>query len=306
MRAAARLTGLSPHVMRIWERRYGAVVPERSETDRRLYSQADIERLNLLRRATEAGHGIGQIATLPATELAVLVQHGEPAAIPAGQGGRTHQPGQLDAEAYVEECYAAVQSMDATALEVALGGAMVQLGQIAALQNVVTPLMYRIGEAWRRGEARVSQEHMAAAAVRRFLGNIRYGSHGETAPLMIVATPTGQVHELGALMVAATADSEGWRVLYLGASLPAEELAAAAQRSGARAVALSIVYPADDPRLLDELALLRHHLPDTTTVVVGGRGSNSLRPSLEALRIAQMPDIAALRDFLAAQRLIPE
>ena len=77
----------------------------------------------------------------------------------------------------------------------------------------------------------------------------------ENAPVLVVATPSGQLHELGALLVGAAAANLGWHVTYLGASLPAAEIAGAALQNRARAVALSLVYPEDDPTLEDELDL---------------------------------------------------
>jgi DNA-binding transcriptional MerR regulator len=74
VRLVARRTGLTPHVLRAWERRYGVVVPARSEGGQRLYSDADIRRLELLRRLTDAGHSIARLARLPAEELALLVE----------------------------------------------------------------------------------------------------------------------------------------------------------------------------------------------------------------------------------------
>ncbi len=76
-------------------------------------------------------------------------------------------------------------------------------------------------------------------------------------PVLIVATPAGQLHELGALLAATAAAHVGWQVIYLGASLPAPEIAGAAQQRGARAVALSLVYPENDSRLEGELVRLR-------------------------------------------------
>ena len=79
--------------------------------------------------------------------------------------------------------------------------------------------------------------------------------------MLVVATPAGQIHELGALLVGAAAANLGWHVTYLGASLPAAEIAGAARQNRARAVALSLVYPEDDPRLEGELTRLRESLP---------------------------------------------
>ena len=63
VRLVALQTGLTPHVLRAWERRYGVVTPTRTDGGQRLYSQLDIERLSRLRRLTERGHGIGRLAS---------------------------------------------------------------------------------------------------------------------------------------------------------------------------------------------------------------------------------------------------
>ena len=79
IKVAVRRTGLTAHAIRVWEKRYSAVTPVRTPTNRRLYSEADIERLQLLRRATLAGHSIGQIAGLPIDDLRTLVAREEAA-----------------------------------------------------------------------------------------------------------------------------------------------------------------------------------------------------------------------------------
>ena len=53
MKVVTRRTGLTSHAIRVWEKRYNAVEPERTDTNRRLYSEADIERLIDLHRATQ-------------------------------------------------------------------------------------------------------------------------------------------------------------------------------------------------------------------------------------------------------------
>ena len=67
--AVARLTGISPHVLRVWERRYQVVDPKRSETKRRQYSQEDIRRLALLKTLVDGGHAIGSVASLTTDQL---------------------------------------------------------------------------------------------------------------------------------------------------------------------------------------------------------------------------------------------
>ena len=72
IQVVVRETGLSAHVLRVWEKRYGAVVPQRTATQRRVYSDADVRRLKLLRQATLLGHPIGSVAGLPDEALEKL------------------------------------------------------------------------------------------------------------------------------------------------------------------------------------------------------------------------------------------
>src|SRR5271166_5946292 len=74
IQVVVRETGLSAHVLRVWEKRYGAVVPQRTATQRRAYSESDVHRLKLLRQATLLGHPIGSVAGLPDEALEALVK----------------------------------------------------------------------------------------------------------------------------------------------------------------------------------------------------------------------------------------
>src|SRR5512134_2440764 len=80
LRSASRLTGLSPEVLRAWERRHGVVQPLRTPGGTRRYRASDLERLRLMKAAIEAGHRIGQLAGLGNAELARLGS--EPGAMP--------------------------------------------------------------------------------------------------------------------------------------------------------------------------------------------------------------------------------
>mgnify|MGYP001577080208 CR=1 FL=1 len=73
--AVARLTGISPHVLRVWERRYGVVQPNRSKNQRRKYSSADIQRLSLLKTLVDNGHSIGSVVELSMDQLNERVEN---------------------------------------------------------------------------------------------------------------------------------------------------------------------------------------------------------------------------------------
>ncbi len=269
IQAVAERTGLSPHVIRAWERRYRAIEPERSAGKHRLYSEEEIERIGLLHRAVRSGHSIGKIAQLPNEELRALIAN-QPASIRAAAGLGGDDP----AASFRDESLAAVGRFDGPALQAILSRALVTFGHMGLLRLVVAPLAEEIGERWRSGALTAAHEHFFTASVKGFLGDVtRQFSVPVNAPRIIVTTPTGQLHELGAVMAAATAAHLGWRPIYLGPSLPAHEIAGAALRNEAAAVALSIVYPEDDPNLARELAELASLLPAGTRILAGGRAA---------------------------------
>lgn len=294
----ARLTGLSAHVIRIWEQRYRAVEPHRTAGNRRLYSQSDIDRLNLLREVTRAGHSIGQVAALPPDKLGKLAAAS--ASTPAHAARAV-----TDAPAtgsFLDECVAAIKSLNPRAFDDALQRAATNLGSQGFLQRVVAPLSQTLGDLWRDGTLTAAHEHFATAAIRVILGNSAktFGAMAN-APVLLVATPAGQVHELGALLVGATAANLGWQVTYLGASLPAAEIAGAARQCRARAVALSLVYPEDDPQMAGELTRLRASLPAEMTLLVGGRAMSAYRQTVEkigALPVENFADLGSTLDSL--------
>jgi DNA-binding transcriptional MerR regulator/methylmalonyl-CoA mutase cobalamin-binding subunit len=299
----ARRTGLKPDLIRAWERRYGAVEPGRTETRRRFYSDEDIERLLLLRRVVNTGRGISQVANLSNPELSALIEK-EPAAAyapaaPAPAGDDLDEV----AEAFLTRCLAAAQRLDVREMELELDRASVLFSRTHLLERVLVPLMRRIGDLWHQGVLRPIHEHMASAVVRSFLGGMHGAYHPEiSAPHLVVTTPARQRHELGALLAAATAAGEGWQVTYLGPDLPPEEIAAAALQKGARAVALSITYPPDDPVLVDDLRRLRRLLGARTLMIAGGRACPAYAAILQEVAAVQVEDLAGLRRELQTLR----
>ncbi len=290
--AAAR-SGLSPHVIRVWERRYGAIKPKRGPSQRRLYSDKEIERLALLSEATRAGHPISSIANLNASELQRLLNK--------SKGARQAAIVRVTDEGAVfrGECLQAVRRLDAKALEQSLQGALVTLGHQGFLQVVLAPLSEEIGTRWREGTITAAHEHFFSAAAKVFLGRVSKQFAAESgAPNLISCTPLGQLHELGAFMVGAAATNLGWRVAYLGAALPAAEIAGAALQNQAAVVALSIIYPEDDPDLPEELLRLRHALPNETSIIVGGRAAPAYANSLKRIRALMVTSLADCCDVL--------
>ncbi len=294
VRFVAQRTGLTPHVLRAWERRYGAVSPSRSEGGQRLYSDLDIERLLALHRLGEAGHALAPLAHLSLDELERLARADVAAQPPRGAGaGRAPEP---PAGELVAKALAATEALDAAELRAVLERATIGLGVPAFLDQVAGPFLREIGRGWQDGRLGIAHEHFASAAVRRVLGWIlRTYEVSGTAPRVVVATPGGQRHELGAMLAAAAAASEGWGVTYLGADLPAEDVIAAARQSRARAVALSALHPPDDAALIGYVTELRRGLPAEVRLLIGGPAATAHRKALTARSTEVVEDLGEFR-----------
>ncbi|MEW5924678.1 MAG: MerR family transcriptional regulator [Candidatus Zixiibacteriota bacterium] len=304
IRVVAKKTGLSAGLIRIWERRHGAVTPVRTETNRRLYTDEDIERLILLGRATQSGESISQIARLSKDELIKLLSAGghiEPKESSADRVDLTIK----SASEYLELCFKAVRDLDPGLIEATLLKASVGLTQRALFEQVLGPLMYSVGDLWREGDLKVVHEHLASAVVRTFLGNMSggYAAH-ESAPRIIVTTPVGQLHEFGALMAGLTAASAGWKTIYLGPNIPAGDIASAVLHNNARVVALSLIYPADDPRMGNELEQLHTILGGKAQIIVGGRSAEGYRNVIDKIGALLVKDLSSLQFRLDSIRSV--
>jgi methanogenic corrinoid protein MtbC1 len=283
----ATRTGLTPHVIRIWELRYKAITPTRTDTNRRIYSDADVERLILLRKATQAGHKISQLSKLPLDRLRAIADDSTE---------RRLTPATAVADVTLAQCLEAVQQLDAHALERLLAQAALKKSHTAIIETLIAPLMEQIGELWHNGTLRPANEHLATAVVRSFIASIAEAyPPSPSAPRVIFTTPAGQWHELGALVATATAAAQGWRVTYLGPNLPADEIAAAATQTQATVVALSVVYPGDVPNVSHELRKLRRHLGTGVQLLVGGRAAGNYQKAIEEVGAIRINDIAHLR-----------
>jgi len=290
----AERTGLSLDVLRVWERRYGVVTPGRDESGRRLYTDADIERLRLLSLATSGGRAIRQVASLPVVQLRELVREDEAARLKAPRATLRRIP-----EDFVELSLERTRALDGPGLDAVLRRAVSMVGVPSFLEEVVPDFAREVGDEWHAGRLSVAQEHLAMGVLRPLLASLRAALPVPPgAPGLVVATPAGERHEVGALLVAGAAAAEGWHVTYLGADVPTAEIARAAQESGARAVALSVLLVTDALGLSAELRGLRSLLPADMSILVGGGGQSQLAEHLQEPSVLQLAGLPELRAHL--------
>jgi len=296
IKTVSKLTGLSTHVIRAWEKRYHIIEPQRTDTNRRLYSEADISLLKLLHDATRSGHSISSIADMDQDALRDLL--GQETAADIIKNDKAFASRGSEAQQFLEEAVRATMNFDDFALERVLLRASVELTQPVLIEDLLIPLLEKIGELWQEGVIRIMHEHLATTVIATFLTNLRksYRPDGK-APALIVCTPSGQVHELGALIIALVAAMEGWRVVYLATDLPAVEIAAAALKENVQSVALSITHPGRDPFLHQDLQKLLDILPPDLPLVIGGRGAEKYQQNIDSPNVRWITSLEQLGTY---------
>lgn len=266
----SKMTGLSTHTLRMWEKRYAAVLPKRTEAGGRLYTDDDVERLRLLHNLVQSGHSIGGIAKLPDADLRSMA-----AAFPAPSS----QPVLRHLPEVRERVLGAIERLRTEEAEQLLSRAALSTEPSEFLKSVVGPILVDIGDRWERGELRIAHEHACSTVMRGLLFSLmRLYPAGDARRRVVVATPAKEDHELGALMVAMLAAMHGWSVLYLGPDLPAEEIAYAVEDTNAELLMLSVtnLKPKESQR---EIAAIEGAIPERVKILVGGKAAKALPES---------------------------
>jgi len=262
------MSGVHPETLRAWERRYEAICPRRDERGRRMYAAEDIERLRLLRRATELGHAISRLAGLDLEALRrVGEEDPEAVAVPAARGrGELNQ--------LVARLLDAVSRYRADECDEVLGLAATFLHPERLVRQVVAPALSDVARAVSRGEMRVAQERLLGCCARRTISSL-IGSYRRRAsgPVIVLATLPGDAHEIGLMVTALMAASEGLDCIYLGTEVPHGDLADAARSTAARCLALSCVEGPPEARLLADICAA---LPDGCELWLAGAGAAAI------------------------------
>ena len=269
MRVVVQLTDLNAETIRAWQRRYGAIKPRRSEGNARRFTMEDIRRLSLLKKATAAGQAISEIAQLSEAELLKIIESSQ-------QHATTERvrDDQLDNifQGTVVRFLEAVARYDTGEATKVLSSAALYLETRSFLLEIVIPLMNKIGQDWHSGAMRIGQEHFATEILKGVLFSQRTttGSRPGGMPVVTCA-PDGCLHEFGALIGGILMAQRGFDCVYLGPSVPFDDIAHAAESTNAELIVLSINSIMDDEhqKVIEEGIAM---LSKITTVWVGGPG----------------------------------
>jgi DNA-binding transcriptional MerR regulator/methylmalonyl-CoA mutase cobalamin-binding subunit len=281
------MTGLPIDTLRAWERRHAAVTPTR-DLRGRMYSDADVERLRLLRDAISNGHPIGRIAQLHDAVLREL-------AAPLAVASSTAASPAREAGAGAERIAAALAAFNLPQVELQLARAATLLTATELLRDVIMPAMREVGDRWHTEPLGIAREHLLSGAVRNLLGSlIRVHSRSDATGRLLFATPSGERHEFGALGGALVAASSGLSVTYLGPDIPAADIVEMATVAACDVVVLAVTLgdPVDHG-VMDEVQSVAARLPADIELWLGGPAAPHMPPALTP-RVLIVPDYDAL------------
>jgi methanogenic corrinoid protein MtbC1 len=246
--ALTKRTGVPQDTIRKWEQRYGVLQPERTAGGQRRYTELDVARVEWLKARLGEGYRIGEAASL------------------LGQGDRVP----LSATELRDEIVDATLRTDVTGL----GNLVEQAFSLSSLHEaffeVLAPALIEVGVRWEAGDVTVAQEHLATSTVRAAMQRLLADARADVRGVAVLACAPGEQHEIGLLMLAVLLRADGWQVAYLGADTPVPDAVELARVVGATALCFSAGTSEGAQALEAELT----HVPTTTTVVLGGRGTD--------------------------------
>lgn len=244
----SRRVGVSDHLLRAWESRYGLLHPSRSAGGYRLYSEADANRIRRMQRLLAAGVSAAEAAQ------AVLAEFDGPS-VRASAGGR------LEVSELSRSLRGALDTFDEPGAQAVLDRLLAELSLPTVLRDVVLPYLRELGARWRNGTASVAQEHFASFVIRGRLAGLARGWGGGRGPLAVLACPPFELHDLALMMFGIMLNRQGWRIDYLGTSTPLEELVRAAEATQPDLVVVAASTPDVLEPIRDELAALAGRFP---------------------------------------------
>ena len=254
----SRRLGVSDHVLRAWEARYGLLQPVRSAGGFRLYSEADALRVRRMQAHLADGLSAAEAAR------AVLGQDSRA----DGRAGGTGRVPTTESE-LSGALRQALDAFDEPAAQAILDRLLSDLSLTAVLRDVVLPYLTELGERWERGTASVAQEHFATNVIRGRLAGLARGWGNGHGPRAVLACPPGELHDLALMVFGIVLHRSGWRIDYLGMDTPLTELT---RTVTARHPAL-VVIAATLPETLRPLAAQLTALAQRAPLALAGAGA---------------------------------
>lgn len=269
-------TGLSPQLIRVWEKRYEAIKPKRLSNNRRVYTEEDLNRLLLFKHLIAQGHLIGQIAHLKTDELQALhTKASEKKSNSQVISRHIHHDDHLEKNksfiSIIRNCIRYAKNFDTENIHIELNKARFKHTPYEIIEYIITPLMYEIGNLWKCDEVTVAEEHLISNVIKTFIISLK-NTIGlkQSNGTIVIACPEEQQHEIGSSILTILTENLGFKTIYLGINTPDEEIIRTANFNKASHVILSVTYSNSNSKVEKNIQNIRKKLNPNIKLIAGG------------------------------------
>lgn len=255
-----KLTGIKAHTIRIWEKRYGIINPERTDTNIRTYSDEELKRLLNVSILNNHGLKISKIAKLRPEDVNVELTR-------IAENDSKY-------ETQIDSLVVAMVDLDRRKFEKILGDCTLKLGFEDTCIRVLYPFLQKVGLMWQTDSINPAQEHFISNLIRQKLFvaiDELYDPDLDGKPKVVMALPEGEMHELGLLFYRYLMERRGYNTIYLGQSVPFNDLVQTVKAHRAEFVVTAFVASVTPEIIMRYVRSLAEKLPEAHIIATGGQ-----------------------------------
>ncbi|MGN6295606.1 MAG: MerR family transcriptional regulator [Ginsengibacter sp.] len=217
----SQFSGIKPHTIRIWEQRYNALRPARSEGNTRYYDNEQLRRLLNIVSLKQANYKISEISAMPDKKLFELLQQQLPS---TERRNDTY-------EYFILQLIAAGIDFDEINFDKILSHCLARYGVRGSYLKVIYPMLKRIGLMWATNLIPPAAEHFISNVIRQKLYTLADSIPAITAKnnSWLLFLPENEFHEIGLLLSHYLIRNAGFKSIYLGSNMPLQSVVEAAQ-----------------------------------------------------------------------------
>ena len=277
----ARLTGITTHTLRVWEKRYGSPHSQRLPSGHRRYLKEDVPRLRAIVKALESGYRASKVVSGTLEELHSLMGL-KPL---LGPNPKSIQENENSSnEILIERWIKGIHEYNDDCLIQGFHEQWNKSGPLKFIIEYMIPLIERVGKGWEFGELSIPQEHFTTECIDSFLtSKWRQLNSRKEGWNLLMATLPGETHNLGLLMSAVVASLSGAKIIYLGLDTPLEDIISTTNNFEPKLLCLSI---SSGKNLLDTedcLLKIKTELKKNITLISGGKGTPENLPGIKKI-----------------------
>lgn len=258
-----RLTNVKAHTIRMWEKRYAIVDPDRSDTNIRFYTDEDLKRLLNISILNRHGIKISKIAGMSNQELNQKIME-------------VIRP-ESDYLSQIESLVVAMIELNEDRFERILNQSIMKIGFEESLYHVIYPFFEKIGILWQTGTINPAQEHFISNLIRMKLCvavDSLPAVHDPHARKIILFLPEWELHEIGLLTYYYLSRKHGFKVIYLGQNVPILDLFSVAQTVEPDMIATYFVSAVGLPEMNKYIGMLAEHFSGKPIFISGIQAAN--------------------------------